>query len=537
MAGALALPAGASAAQAGVVVSGVSADAGTLARIHASGAKNVRVFAPWNVLEPQRGSFGSQIYNFDTFVNAVRGMGLNVYFVVTGTPSWASGGGPDNAAPPPALYADFLRRLAEHFRGRVMAYEVWNEPDGTVFWQGGASPAAYAALLRAAYPAAKGADPGARVGLGGLVGNDYRYVEDLYGAGIQGNFDFVAVHTDNDCIRTDPTQADRDVDGRVSRWAFTGYREVHQVMLDHGDDKPIWMSELGWSTTTAHCPAIPSQPGGVTPAQQATFLGHAYACLAADPYVEYASWFALSDYGPEENGPNRFGLYDLAGNARPSLGAFQRIANGVAPDRSCGLGVDRGAPGIALRTPTDAQNRSGDLAYDVTASDPDGVTTLAILVDGRLVRVTARTRLAGRWTGWRSIRFGPHTITVRASDVARNISTQQITVNKVPYGLGEAVPTRIALGLYGAGRSRSAAGQLYTLPHAARPLARGRITIRWERRSGPRWVRFGGGGAAAATRQVRSQRSFGPGQYRVVAEYGGYKSFRRTVARRAFRIA
>jgi hypothetical protein len=535
VAGLLALPAAAPAAQVGVVVPAMAIDAGTLGRIQSSGAKHVRVFAPWNVLETERGSWNWHLSEFDDFVNRVRAMGVTISFVVTGTPGWAAGGA-DNAPPPPGLYADFLRRLVEHFRGRVMGYEVWNEADGTVFWQGGASPAAYAALLRAAYPVAKSADPAARVGIGGLVGNDYKYLENLYDAGAGGNFDFVAVHTDNDCVRTDPREATRDVDGRVSRWAFTGYREVRHVMLDHGDDKPIWMSELGWSTTAAHCPAIPTQPGGVTAANQATFLSHAYACLAADPYVENASWFSLSDFGPEENGPNRFGLFDFGGRARPAFAAFQRAAGGVAPDRSCGLSVDRGAPGLALRTPVEGQRRSGDLDYDVSASDPDGITTVAILVDGRQVRVTARKVLKGRWTGWRKLPYGPHTVTVRASDVARNVSTRQVTVNKVAYGDGESIPTRIGLGLYGTGRDRTAAGQLFTIPSAARPLARGRLTVRWERQAGRRWVAFGRIAVAAATAKVSSRRNFGAGRYRAVIEYSGYKSFRRAVARRVFTV-
>src|SRR4051794_15577956 len=97
----LALPTASPAATPGVVVPSMHTDSGTLGQIASSGARNVRVFAPWNALEPQQGSFnGAQLYNFDDFVNRVRGMGLGVYFVVTGTPGWA-GGGPSNAPPPP----------------------------------------------------------------------------------------------------------------------------------------------------------------------------------------------------------------------------------------------------------------------------------------------------------------------------------------------------------------------------------------------------------------------------------------------------
>jgi Cellulase (glycosyl hydrolase family 5) len=531
---ALALPTAVQAATPGVVVFGPNTDAASLQRIQASGARQVRVFLSWRQLETSPGVL-SGLSQVDDFVNRMQAMGIGVYFVVLGTPAWATPSGADNAPPPPGPFTSFMGRLATHLRGRVIGYELWNEPDWPTFWQGSASPTTYAALLRAAYPATKQADPAAKVGVGGLVGNDYDFVQGLYANGAQGNFDFVGVHTDNDCIRTDPRIAVRDVDGRVSRWSFTGYREVRQVMLDHGDDKPIWMSELGWSVASGQCPSRPSDLAGVTPADQATFLTHAFACLAADPYVQIGTWFSLSDFGAADTIPFRFGLYDYNGAARPALAAFHH-AGSVAPDPSCGLPVDRAGPGIALAYPTNGQNRSGDLVYRVTAGDPSGVTTLSLLVDGRLVRITGQSLLKGKWTGWRRLRLGPHTVTVRATDSARNVSTQQVTVNKVRYGDGEPVGTRIALGLYGNGLSRVAGGRLFTVPHEARPQARGRLTIYWERQSGHRWLPSGRAAAATPTRAVRAQRKFSPGRYRVVAVYSGYKAFRPAVARRAFTI-
>ncbi|MDQ6915133.1 MAG: glycosyl hydrolase, partial [Actinomycetota bacterium] len=353
---------------------------------------------------------------------------IETYFVVLQTPAWA--GGAADAPPPPGPYGDFMRRLAEHFRGRVSAYEVWNEPDFPAFWRGGASPAAYAALLRSAYAGVKTGDPGARVGVGGLVGNDYLYVSALYAAGAGGSFDFVSLHTDNDCNRDDPRQAIRDVDGRIARFSFTAYREVRQVMLDHGDDKPIWMTELGWSVARGRCPANRRMPAGVSPGRQAAFLTRAYACLAADPYVEKASWFSLGDFAPEDAIATRFGLLTFGGRRRLAFAAFQR-ARRVAPNRRCGLRVDRAPPRVTLFAPRESDRRSHDLYYRATARDASGVTTLTLLVDGRRVRVTGRSRLVGHWgRGWRALANGPHTVRVTAVDRAHNVGSAAVTVVK-----------------------------------------------------------------------------------------------------------
>jgi hypothetical protein len=419
-----AAPAGA--AEAGVVVPRVDDVPAIVARVQASGARHVRAFVSWRALEPRPGTLGDTSH-YDALVDRLRALGIETYFVVLQTPAWA---GAADSPPPAGAYGDFMRRLAEHFRGRVMAYEVWNEPDFTAFWRGGASPAAYAALLRAGYAGVKSGDSGARVGVGGLVGNDFFYVNALYDAGAKGKFDFVGVHTDNDCNSTDPRAAIRDLNGRIERFSFTAYREVRQVMLDHGDDKPIWMTELGWSVARGRCPSSRSLPAGVSPSRQAAFLPRAYACLAADPYVEKASWFSLSDFGPEESIATRFGLVDFRGRRRAAFAAFQR-SRAAAPNRRCGLQVDRSPPRLTLSAPRDGERRSHDLYYRASASDPSGVTTLTLLVDGRRVRVTGRTRLVGHWgRGWRALRNGPHAVQVRAVDRAHNVAAASVTVIK-----------------------------------------------------------------------------------------------------------
>ena len=144
------LPGTAGAAQPGVVLPNPG-DQTTQAQIAASGAKHVRVFASWRMLESQRGQLTPYILSgYDALANRMKAAGIPLYFVVTQTPSWASGSHAPNAPPPADAYADFIRRLAVHFRGRVGAYEIWNEPDEAFSWDGEATPAAYAALLKPA---------------------------------------------------------------------------------------------------------------------------------------------------------------------------------------------------------------------------------------------------------------------------------------------------------------------------------------------------------------------------------------------------
>jgi hypothetical protein len=273
----------------------------------------------------------------------------------------------------------------------------------------------------------------------------------------------------------------------------------------------------------------------VSAADQATFLTRAYQCLAADPYVELASWFSLTDLTASEDAGAGYGLFAVGGTARPALAAFQR-AGSAAADPACGLRADTGGAGVTVAYPTGATGVSGDLRFKGSADDDQGLRTLAVLVDGRQIKVTAKKSIAGTWTGWRKLPAGPHTVTFRAVDDALNVSEKAITVNRVPYGDGEAVPTRIALGLYGSGRSRIAAGTLFTRPAEAKPFLRGRLQIAFERKAGSRWRPFGAAAGGSVASALKRTRKFKPGRYRVVITFAGHKSFKPAVARRSFTV-
>ena len=242
----------------------------------------------WNALEPAPGVYSSSYLRNYALFFAHLPRGTRVDVDVEGTPRWASGSR-DTAVPPrdDADFAAFLTHIARRFGGRVSAYEIGDEEDERAHWAG--SVAQYVALLRSAYGAIKGADRHATVILGGLAGNDYRYLDAVYAAGGGRYFDAVAVHTDDACDVTAPTVYARDRGTRmVNRWYFLGVSSVHAVMAaHHAGGKPIYMTEIGWSSTAARVrrPGVgrASKLAGVSAARQAAFLTAAYRCLAQPP--------------------------------------------------------------------------------------------------------------------------------------------------------------------------------------------------------------------------------------------------------------
>jgi hypothetical protein len=51
---------------------------------------------------------------------------------------------------------------ADRYKGKISAYEVWNEPNGITFWNP-VDPVAYTRMLQTGYTAIKAADPSATV--------------------------------------------------------------------------------------------------------------------------------------------------------------------------------------------------------------------------------------------------------------------------------------------------------------------------------------------------------------------------------------
>jgi len=420
---------GALAAEPGVGVSPSSAV--QLASVHSLGTHWVRIFVSWRSLQPSPGALSpSAVSSYEQVFKALPAH-TKVILDVVGSPEWETGSGNEYAPPAnPNDYAAFVGGLAEHFGTRVSAYEIWNEEDSSTFWAGGPNPAAYAQLLKATYPVLKAADPSATVVLGGLTGNDYPFLEEVYAAGAKGSFDVVAVHTDTACNVLSPYVFLRGPEGRMVPDSFLAYREVHAVMLANGDDKPIWMTELSWRTTSATCSEgawAGQKPQGVSEPEQATFLRQAYHCLAQDSYVQVALWFAMQDEGPVVSG-----LLRADGSRKPSFTAMRSyVRKGDTLSEPCGT---FSGPKIKVLSPSNHVSYRGPLPIHVMAMSPLGVYRIKLEIDGKVIRNYGTSadpaRLTGviNWQGAKHISFGRHTLTFIAYDKELNTSRVSITV-------------------------------------------------------------------------------------------------------------
>lgn len=280
-------------------------------------AKIVRANVSWSALEPLApGQLDREaLASLDRLMTDAAAAGIRVIATVDSSPCWASSAPAPllracvpgeasraNAWPPgnPASYATFVAYLAQRYGTHLAAIEIWNEPDqaNQLYFAGPNKAVRYAALLRAAYPAIKQANPHVTVLGGSLVGSNGVFLRALYAAGIKGYYDALAVH--------------------FYYLPLASLRSFREVQLAHGDTKPLWLDEFGWSSCWPRY-RIQQEQACVTPKTQAVNITNLFRALARTGYVAAETLYDLQGSLTED-----FGVLNEAGAHKPSFGALAR---------------------------------------------------------------------------------------------------------------------------------------------------------------------------------------------------------------------
>ena len=135
-------------------------------------------------------------YNFTRYDNLVDKMGaagIEILPILEGY-DWEVAGKRSDAVPlyrHPEEWRAYIRAVAEHYKGKIHAYEIWNEQDGG-FWKPSPNAAQYVSLLKIAFEEIKKVDPEATVIVGGLCGWNVDFLRDIY---LNGGKDYFAWET------------------------------------------------------------------------------------------------------------------------------------------------------------------------------------------------------------------------------------------------------------------------------------------------------------------------------------------------------
>ena len=286
----------------------------------ATGATWLRVDFDWPSIEPNQGQFNWS--HTDRVVNAAQQRGMRILALPTYTPAWARPAGTGDKTPPtdPATFANFVQAAVARYAPRgVKSWEIWNEPNISMFWAPRPDAAAYTRLLIGAAAAVHGTDPTATVLSGGLSpatdsssGSSIApttFISRIYDAGAKGSFDAVAIHPYS--YPALPTQSGTDSWNTFLRMSL-----IHDLMVAKGDGaKLIWSTEVGAPTGTGS--------GAVSEDQQAAIASDAIRAIAQRPWAGPLFWYAMRDAGtdPADREQN-FGLIRNDFTPKKSLATF-----------------------------------------------------------------------------------------------------------------------------------------------------------------------------------------------------------------------
>lgn len=276
----------------------------------------------WHRVEPRRGARDWSVP--DAVVDGLVEAGIRPLLVVYGSPSWANGVGeqvagnemyvPEREAAFRAWltrYREFVRAAAARYRGKVVHWELWNEPNEGWFWKPRPSPERYARFYREMRRAILEVNPGAQVAVGGLPGADgsvnitapefLRRLREL-----RLRPDIVALHPYTSDSLAPETQRPYEND-------FVDIEHVYQEARRGNPNVELWLTEWGWST------------GYVSPVTQAAYLERSLELVATRyRYVSLATVFLDHDRPPRLY----HGLLDAELNPKPAGEVFARFVTG-----------------------------------------------------------------------------------------------------------------------------------------------------------------------------------------------------------------
>jgi polysaccharide biosynthesis protein PslG len=302
-----------------------------LSALAATGATIARADALWEASEPEPPQNGVHHYDWafnDQIAAALAARHLSWLPIIDYTAPWAqSVPGQDHS--PPASDADYAAYAAA-FAGRygpggtfwrshpslqslpVETYEIWNEPDSTVFWYPRPNAARYYQLYAAARNAIVAVQPHATVIVGGLS-NAATFIPKLASAAPDVKLDGVGIHP----YGPNPQAVLGSVRGARAALSAAGLANV-----------PLYVTEFGWATSPPGGPHY--LPESLRPAyiQQAlTALGHLDCGIAA---VLLYAWVTPQSDPSDSN--DWFGIHPPGGGDTPDMRAFtQGLHDAAAP--------------------------------------------------------------------------------------------------------------------------------------------------------------------------------------------------------------
>lgn len=265
-------------------------------------------------------------------------------------------------------FTAYAKFVAQHFKGRVKLFEVWNE--WNIGMGSNKKPRTikdiniYIKLLDSVSKAVKNEIPNAVIIAGAVAGPDDRWIQKFIDAGGISKADAFSVHP----YFFEQKNKNRPED------AMDWLQTLNERLSKNNNNKsvPIYLTEVGWPNH--------HNPNHWTPHQTADFLIRFYLGARSFSYIEGVWWYELVNGGKDPlNKEHNFGLTGIDLKTKPAYQAMAIVSTLVR--QSTTLTISTSVKGIYTANITLDKNRcvglwtkTGTKYQPVESSSPKNAT-------------------------------------------------------------------------------------------------------------------------------------------------------------------
>lgn len=273
--------------------------------IKGAGATWIRDEVYWSEIEKKKGVFEFPP-QYDRYLKTARARDMRVLLILdfgNGLYSRSEKGAPATDAERDA-FARYCREVVKRYGPLgVRHFEVWNEPNASMFWKPRPSPADYARLLEAAYKACKDADPGSIVLGCSTAGTDVDFISGVLAAGGGRSMDAISFHP-----YRQPSPPEENLLADTAR------------LKALAPEKPLWITEIGYPSHTG--------AAGVDEETQADYLVRTFLLARTSPSIERVFWYDFQNDGDDRGEPEfNFGIVRMDGTPKPAFAALKTMTS------------------------------------------------------------------------------------------------------------------------------------------------------------------------------------------------------------------
>jgi hypothetical protein len=251
--------------------------AGEMKLLSEAGFRWVRIDLKWDATEQEPGKYDFAAY--DRLMMALQPHNIHPLFILDyGNPLY-DGGAPPRTEATREAFARWAVAAAKHFAGRGAIWEVYNEPNHSMFWPPKPNAQEYVDLALAVGRAFRTSVPEEKL-IGPATSEiDFNFIEHCFKAGLLDYWSAVSIHPYR---RNDPETAAED------------YCRLRQLIKTYAGDRdvPIISSEWGYS---AAWPSVNEQ-------KQGELLARAWLTNVANG-ISLSIWYDWHDDGLDPNNP------------------------------------------------------------------------------------------------------------------------------------------------------------------------------------------------------------------------------------------